>query len=87
MKSLDVSAKSFTLQAYSVSRKGENSALILETLWKYNLKFVKDVPVIYVNFFTIVSSREKNGRHYFGTDLRRKTPNFSLPTITYYRIL
>jgi len=25
-----------------------------ETSWKYNLNFVKDVPMIYVNFIVIV---------------------------------
>jgi len=43
--------------------KGGNSVLIVkETLWKNNLNFVKDVPMIYVNFIItviIVSEGEK----------------------------
>jgi len=30
-----------------------------ETLWKYNLNFVKDVPMIYVNFIVIVIVKGK----------------------------
>ena len=36
---------SFMRPAYSISRNGEK-ALIMKTLWKNNLKFVKDVPIL-----------------------------------------
>jgi hypothetical protein len=58
--------------AYSVSYKSGKSVLITkETLLKNNLNFVKDVPMIYVNFIIIVNvvSAKKNRRHYFHTDL------------------
>jgi hypothetical protein len=32
-----------------------------ETLWKHNLNFVKDVPMIYVSFIIIVGSRVSSG--------------------------
>jgi hypothetical protein len=32
------------------------------TLWKNNLNFVKDVPMIYVNFITIVIIVTKGGK-------------------------
>jgi hypothetical protein len=40
-----------------------------ETLWKNNLKFVKDVPMIYVNFMITVNKdcEKKNRRHYYCT--------------------
>lgn len=41
--------------AYSVSHRGGKSVLTMkETLWKNNLNFVKDVPMIYLNFITIL---------------------------------
>jgi hypothetical protein len=41
--------------AYSVSHRGGKSVLIMkETLWKNNLYFVKDVPMIHLNFITIL---------------------------------
>ena len=40
------SAKNFTRPAYSVSRKGGKSVLIMETLCKSNLNFVHDVFLI-----------------------------------------
>jgi len=52
--------------------KGGNSVLIMtKTLWKSNLNFVKDVPMIYVNFIitVIIVSEEKNRRYYFCTNL------------------
>ena len=40
---------------YSVSHRGGKSVLIMkEILWKNNLNFVKDVPMIYLNFITIL---------------------------------
>jgi hypothetical protein len=64
--SSDASAKSFTPPAYSVSRKGGNSVLLIkETLWKNNRNVVKDVPIIspYVNFIMalIIVSEKKIG--------------------------
>jgi hypothetical protein len=61
MKSSDASAKSFMQVAYSTSHKGEKSVLIMkDTLWKNNLNFVKDVPMIYVNFIrTVVVASDK----------------------------
>jgi hypothetical protein len=40
---------------------------IMETLWKNNLNFVHNVPMIYVNFTTIVITffEKKNRKHYF----------------------
>ena len=41
--------------AYSVSHKGGNNVLIMkETFWESNLNFVKDIPMIYLNFITIL---------------------------------
>jgi hypothetical protein len=56
MQSSDTSAKSFMWPANSISHKGgeKNLSIIKETLWKNNLNFVKDVPMIYVNFIEIV---------------------------------
>jgi hypothetical protein len=40
----------------SVSHKGGKIVLIMKrTLWKNNLKFIKDVPIIYVNFIIAIS--------------------------------
>jgi hypothetical protein len=64
VKTSDGSAKSFTRPTYSVSRKGGKSALVMKkTLWKNNLDFVKDVPVIYVSFIiiAIIVSEKKIG--------------------------
>ena len=48
-------AKSFTRPAYSVSRKGGKSVSIMKgTLWKNCINFVKNVPMIYINFIIIV---------------------------------
>ena len=55
VESSDASVESLTLPAYSVSRKGGKSLLIMkETLWKNSLNFVKDVLMVYVNLSTIV---------------------------------
>ena len=45
---------------------------MMETLWKNNPNFVKDAPMIYVNFIVIVNivSEKQNKRHDFLTDLR-----------------
>lgn len=41
-----------------------------ETLCKNNLNFLNDIPMIYVNFFVIVSTvSEKQRRRYFHTNL------------------
>jgi len=41
--------------AYIVSHRGGNNVLIMkETLWKNNLNCVKDVPMIHLNFITIL---------------------------------
>ena len=51
----DASTKSFTRPAYSVSRRGRKSVFMMKkTLWKNNLIFIKDVPVIDINFILIV---------------------------------
>jgi hypothetical protein len=53
MKSSGASAKNFMQPAYSISHKGGKSLLIVETVeTKFN--FVKDMPMIYVNFIKIV---------------------------------
>jgi len=51
--------------------KGGNSVLIItETLWENNLNFVKDVPMMYVNFvINVIVSEKKNRRYYFCTNL------------------
>jgi hypothetical protein len=60
VKRSDTSAKSFTRQTYSVSCEGRKSVLIMEkTLWKHNLNFIKDVPMIYVSFIVIIVSEKK----------------------------
>ena len=50
------SAQSFMRLAESILRKGGKSVLIMkeETLWKNNLNFIKDVPMMYVNFIITV---------------------------------
>jgi hypothetical protein len=44
--------------------------LIIETLWKNNLNFAKDVPTVYVNFITIIIRAEKKTGHYICTASR-----------------
>ena len=40
--------------AYSASHRGGKSVLIMkQILWKNNLNFVKDVPMIHLNFITV----------------------------------
>ena len=47
---------SFTVPVYSVSHKGEKNMLLKKkTLWKSNLKFVKNIITIDVKFITIVN--------------------------------
>ena len=42
-------------QRTRVSHKGEKSVfMIMEAVWRNNLNFIKDVPVIYVNFIILV---------------------------------
>jgi hypothetical protein len=56
------SAKSSKHPARSVSCKGGKSVLLMETLWKNNLNFVKNVglPTIYVNvIITVIIVSEK----------------------------
>jgi len=57
--------------AYSFACGGGKSMLIMkETLCKNNLNFLNDIPMIYVNFFVIVSPvSEKQRRRYFHTNL------------------
>ena len=61
MKSCEASAESFTLSAYSVSRKGGKRVLITkETVWRSNVKCVKDVRMTYVNLvITVIVFAEK----------------------------
>jgi hypothetical protein len=66
VKCINASEKSFTQPAHSTSCEGGKSVLIMESLWKINLNFVKDVPMIDADFIiTILSFSEKNRRHYF----------------------
>ena len=46
--------------------------MILESLWKNNLNFVQNVPIIYVNFniTKLTFSEKKNWRDYFYTTPR-----------------
>lgn len=47
----------------SCIKRGKN-VLIMDTLWKHNLNFVKDVPRVHVNFVItvfIVSLKKKKG--------------------------
>jgi len=70
LKSSDASAKSssFSWPACSVICKGGESVLIMrETLWKSNLNFIKDVPMICVYFIIIVFAEKKISRQYFCT--------------------
>ena len=61
VKSSDASAKNFMGLAYSISHKSGKSVLIMkEILWKNNLNFAKDVPMLYVNFIaTLIILPEK----------------------------
>ena len=61
MKGSDASAKTFTRPTYSISRKGGKSVLVVKkTFWKNNVKFVEDLPMIYVNFIiTVIRDSEK----------------------------
>ena len=63
VKSSDVSPKSFMWPAYNIWCKGGKSVLIMkETWWKSSLNFVRNAPMIYVNFIIIVISFcEKTG--------------------------
>jgi hypothetical protein len=72
VKNSGASRISFARPAYSVSRRGGECVLLMETLWKNNLSFVKDVPMICVHFITpvIIVSKKKHTRLYFPTDLR-----------------
>jgi hypothetical protein len=60
--SSNASAETFMRMAYSVSCKGGESMLIMRTLWKTNVSFVKGILTLYVNFnisLTIVSEEKK----------------------------
>jgi hypothetical protein len=46
VKSSNASTKSCTWLTYGISHKGGKVLLMKETLWKNNLNFVKDVPMI-----------------------------------------
>ena len=54
VKSSHASVKSFTQPAYSFSYKDGKSVLIMETLWKNNLNFIKDMLMFYINFIIII---------------------------------
>jgi hypothetical protein len=76
MKSSYLSAKRLMVPAYSVSRKGGKSVLIKHgTLWKYNLNFVKDVPMKYVKLIATVNivSEEKGGNAFVLTSVVNQT--------------
>jgi hypothetical protein len=78
VKSSGASAKSFTRPAYSVSRKGGKSMLIIKkTLWKNNLNFVKkftnDIWKFYYN--RNCSFWEKIGGKTFVLPLEYNTPD------------
>lgn len=48
-------SKWFTLMAESFSCKGGKSMSVTEdNLWKNNLYFVRDIPMVFVNFILIV---------------------------------
>jgi hypothetical protein len=50
------------VQDNRVSRKGGISVLIImEALWGNNLNFIKDVPIIYVNFIILVIIKKYRG--------------------------
>jgi len=56
--SFDASAKSFQKPAYSISHKGGNTILIMKyNLRKNYLNFLKDVPMISVNFTVTIIIR------------------------------
>jgi hypothetical protein len=61
VKSSDASAKSFMRLAYSILRGSGKSVLIMkETLWKNNLNFAEDVPMLYIDFIaTVIILSEK----------------------------
>ena len=61
VKSSSASVKSFTLLAYSIlCQDGKSVLKMKETLWKNNLIFTKDVPMIYVNLIlTVIIMSEK----------------------------
>lgn len=64
MRSFDAVAENFTLLACGISCKGGKRVLMTKkTLWKNNLSFLKDVPIICVNFIisVIVISENKIG--------------------------
>ena len=54
IKSSDTLAKNFTWVAYSISWKDGKSVLILKTLSKNNINFVKDVHITFVYFIIII---------------------------------
>ena len=67
VKGSDASAMSTMRLAYSVLIKGGKSASIMkEILWTNNVNFVKDVPMICVNFITIaiIFSGKKMGNYF-----------------------
>jgi hypothetical protein len=49
---LQQSVKATSIQC--LSQRWKKCVIMKETLWKNNLNFVKDVPMIYVNFITIL---------------------------------
>jgi len=67
--------KSFAWPAQSISHKSVEIALILGSLWKNNLNFVQDVPIIYVNFniTKLIFSEKKIGDIIFITPLMLTT--------------
>jgi hypothetical protein len=62
-----VSEKRVLHGQHRASHKSGESALILGSSWKNNLNFVKDVPIIYVNFkiTKLIFSEKKIGEIIF----------------------
>ena len=54
IKSSDTSAKNFMWVAYSISWKDGKSVLILQSLSKNSINFVKDVHITFVYFIIII---------------------------------
>jgi hypothetical protein len=68
-KTLDASANSFMLPAYSISCSDRICVLMMrKILWKINLHTVEDLHMRYVNFIKIeIIVSEKENRHYLCT--------------------
>jgi hypothetical protein len=55
VKSWNASAKIFMRMTESISHKGGKSLLIMGNTWENNINFLKDLPIIYVNFIIDVT--------------------------------